>query len=92
MHAGAKDPTMSLNTEKVREHLGQSIGCSDHDQDLVDELSRRLANLERYDEYIANAGCRSHLVAFWDHLKQQEVANVRRLKELIAKEIQDHCF
>ncbi len=83
---------MSLIAEKELEHLGQSAGCADHDHDLVHELSRRLDNLWRYDQYIANAEWRLRIVEFWEELKEQEVANVRRLKELIAEEVRGGCF
>ena len=48
--------TMSVAAESEYCHIGESSGCSDHDRDLVHELSRRLDSLWRYDQYIANAG------------------------------------
>ena len=83
---------MALAAEKELSHLGETCGCADHDHDLIHELSRRLDNLWRYDQYLANAEWRDELRHFWADLKTQELRNVQRLKEMIASEIQNHCF
>jgi hypothetical protein len=83
---------MSLAAEKQMEHLGETCGCPDHDHDLVHELSKRLDALWRYDQRIANADGKPDLQAFWRDLKLQEQENVKRLKQMIGKEIQSGCF
>ena len=71
---------MSLSAERELQHLGETRGCSDHDHDLVHELSRRLDAIWRYDQYIANADWRDHLREFWVDMKRQEQENIIRLK------------
>lgn len=83
---------MTLAAEKELTHLGESCGCADHDHDLIHELSRRLDSLWRYDQYIANAEWRDDMRQFWCDVKQQELHNIHRLKELIAKEVESGCF
>jgi len=83
---------MPLTAERELQHLGETTGCSDHDHDLVHELSRRLDTLWRIDQYIANAEGRGQLQDFWRTLKQQEQNNIGRLKHLITEEIQQGCF
>lgn len=83
---------MSLAAEKELQHIGESRGCTDHDHDLVHELSKRLDFLWRCDQYIANAEGKPQLVEFWNDMKQQELENIHRLKQLIAEEIHDNCF
>jgi hypothetical protein len=86
------DEEMTMAAEKEFAHIGETCGCTDHDRDLVHELSKRLDSLWRCDQYIANANDRPQLVDFWQDIKQQEQVNVRRLKQLIAEEIHDNCF
>ena len=83
---------MALAAEKELEHIGETSGCADHDHDLIHELSKRLDALWRYDQYIANADGHPDLQAFWRDVKSQEQANIYRLKELVAQEIQRKCF
>jgi hypothetical protein len=83
---------MTLAAEKEMEHLGETSGCADHDHDIVHELSRRLDALWRYDQYIANAESRKELKRFWTEIKAQEQENIKRLKKLMADEIQKGCF
>jgi hypothetical protein len=83
---------VTLAAEKQMKHIGESCGCADYDHDLIQDLSKRLDALWRYDQYIANADGKPHLQDLWRDLKQAEVANVRRLEQLIAEEIQHHCF
>jgi len=64
-----------------------SDGCSDHDHDLVAELSRRLDNLWRYDQDIANAEWRNDLRQFWMDAKAMEQQAISRLKQLMAQEV-----
>jgi len=85
----------ALTAEKQMEHIGETKGCADHDHDLVHELSKRLDALWRYDQYIANAenaDGKDNLVAFWHDLKQHDQQIVDRLKQLVAKEINEKCF
>jgi len=83
---------MALAAEKELEHIGESFGCADHDHDLVHELSKRLDAMWRYDQYIANADGKPALQNLWRDLKRQEVANIQRVKQMIADEIKQNCF
>ena len=83
---------MTLAAEKELEHMGETCGCADHDHDLIHDLSRRLDSLWRYDQYIANAEGKPVLQDMWREFKRQELANIRRLKQLVAEEIQENCF
>lgn len=83
---------MTLAAEKQIEHIGETKGCADHDHDLIHELSKRLDSLWRFDQYIANAENHKDLHQFWRDLKQQELQNVDRLKQLIREEIKQDCF
>jgi hypothetical protein len=84
--------SMTLVAEKEYQLIGKSKGCEDHDYDLVHELSKRLDALWRYDQYIANADKHPELQKFWREVKQQDQANVKKLKELLAREISSGCF
>jgi len=83
---------MSLTAEKEMQHLGETVGCADHDHDLVHDLSRRLDALWRYDQYVANAEWRGDLKDFWSEMKAQDQKNIQRIKELLAQEIRNKCF
>lgn len=83
---------MPLAAERELKHIGESQGCADHDHDLVHELSRRLDALWRYDQYIANAEGKDQLRQYWTDIKNQEEANIARLKKLLAEEIRNGCF
>jgi hypothetical protein len=79
-------------TPKGMEQMGQTQGAHNHDHDLVQELSKRLDALWRYDQYIANADGKPKIQDCWRTLKRQEQENVNKLKELIAEEIKQGCF
>ncbi len=83
---------MKLAAEKEIRHIGESRGCEDHDHDLIHELGKRLDALWRYDQYIANAEGRPDLRELWRDLKSQESANIKRIKELVAQEVEQGCF
>ena len=83
---------MSLAAEREYQHIGESHGCADHDHDLIQDLSKRLDALWRYDQYIANADGKPELQKLWRDLKSQEVANVKRVKQLVSEEIRQNCF
>ena len=83
---------MTLVAERELAHMGETAGCSDHDHDLVHELSRRLDALWRYDQYIANAGWREELRRFWQDCKATEQQAVCRLRQLIRQEVTNDCF
>lgn len=78
--------------QATHEHLGETQGIQNHDHDLLQDLSRRLDALWRYDQYIANADGKPDLQDCWRELKRQEIAAVDRLKGLIADEIRADCF
>lgn len=83
---------MGLNAANEYRYIGETRGSEDHDHDLVHELSKRLDALWHFDQYIANAEKRPVIQDFWREVKRQEIANVKRLKELIASEIKAGCF
>jgi hypothetical protein len=83
---------MSSTQEQATEHYGETKVIRNHDHDLIHELSKRLDGVWRYDQYIANAEDASHVKAFWTDLKQQEIKNVERLKELIREHVSKDCF
>jgi len=83
---------MTLAAEKELEHIGESSGCSDHDHDLIHDLSKRLDALWRYDQYIANAEGKPELQKLWRDLKKQETDNIKRVKQIVAEEIRQNCF
>jgi hypothetical protein len=83
---------MALAAEKELRHVGETCGCADHDHDLIHELSKQLDAVWRYDQYIANAEGKPVLQDLWRDLKRQEVANVKRIKQMIAEEIKQNCF
>jgi hypothetical protein len=74
------------------EHIGKTQGVEDHDHDLIQDLSKRLDGLWRYDQYIANANGKPKVQECWRHFKDQEQENIRTLKGLIAEEIKQGCF
>jgi hypothetical protein len=83
---------MALVAEKKLEHIGETKGIEDHDHDLVQDLSKRLDALWRYDQYIANADGHPELQGIWRDFKRQEAENVKRLKQCIAHEVQQGDF
>lgn len=74
------------------EMCGHSMGCADHDYDLVQDLGHRLDAIWHYDEHFANAKGRDKIQAYWADVKKQDEENVKRLKLLIADEIKHGCF
>jgi hypothetical protein len=74
-----------LCAETANRSFAKSCGISD-------ELSKRIDAVWRFDQYIANAAEDGDLRTFWSELKVQELANVRRLKQLIAEHIEKKCF
>lgn len=83
---------MTLAAEKEFAHIGETMGCADHDHDLVQDLSKRLDALWRYDQYVANAEGKPAIQALWRKLMKQEQENVKDIKRLIAEEIKTGCF
>ncbi|MBX6313263.1 MAG: hypothetical protein IRY99_10175 [Isosphaeraceae bacterium] len=83
---------MATAVEKATEHMGETQGTANHDHDLIQELSKRLDSLWRYDQYIANAEGNRALQECWRTLKQQDLENVDKLKKMIAEEIKKGCF
>ncbi len=83
---------MALAAENELKHIGETQGIADHDHDLVHDLSKRLDALWRYDQYIANADGKPELQSLWRELKEQEAANIKRVKEMVAKEVDANCF
>jgi len=84
--------TTATASQPGTEHMGETSGAENHDHDLIQDLSKRLDALWRYDQYIANADGKPKLQECWRTLKKQEQENVKKLKELIAEEIKQGCF
>lgn len=87
--------TMSAKTKPIArctEHLGETCGMTDHDHDLVQELSTRLDCLWRCDQCIANADGHDEVMGFWRDIKKQEQKNIERLRTLISSEVKHNCF
>ncbi|HEU6448255.1 MAG TPA: hypothetical protein VFV23_07450 [Verrucomicrobiae bacterium] len=83
---------MSMIAEREMEQIGRTKGAENHDHDMIQELSKRLDALWRYDQYIANAEGDDELQEFWEQLKDQEQENVKRLKEIVADHVEKGCF
>ncbi|HEY7864195.1 MAG TPA: hypothetical protein VIE39_11070 [Thermoanaerobaculia bacterium] len=83
---------MTLAAEKELAHIGETCAVADHDHDLIHDLGKRLDALWRYDQYIANAETRPALQELWRDLKEQEIDNVQRLKQVLVAEIEENCF
>lgn len=63
-----------------------------YDHDLVHELSRRLEALCRYAQCIANAEGDAKMQETWRELERQELANIRKLRQLILSRIEKGEF
>lgn len=83
---------MTTPAQEHQQHIGETKAIANHDHDLVHELSKRLDAVWRYDQCIANAENKPEAKKFWEELKQQDQKTVARLRELIAKEVENHCF
>jgi hypothetical protein len=83
---------MNRSAEHEYTHIGETHGASDHDHDLIHELSKRLDAVWRFDQYIANADGKPEIQTFWRQLKGEELRAATRLKELIAGEVKANCF
>ncbi len=83
---------MRFSAEKEFVHIGESQGASDHDHDIIHELSKRLDALWRYDQYVANSEGDINLQNLWRDLKRQEEENVRRLKQTVKEHCAKDCF
>lgn len=70
---------MATATQQGTEHMGKTQGAENHDHDLVQDLSKRLDALWRYDQYIVNAEGKPKLQECWRSPKQQEQENANKL-------------
>ncbi|HLA83737.1 MAG TPA: hypothetical protein VJL29_03005 [Thermoguttaceae bacterium] len=82
---------MQATVQKTMEHFGECRGCDDHVHDLIQTLGRCLNGLWRYDQYIANADGHPELQQFWREFREQELASVSRMKELLANDLRQEC-
>ena len=57
-------------TAQGTEHMGETKGAQNHDHDLIQDLSKRLDALWRYDQYIANADGKPKLQECWRMLQE----------------------
>lgn len=83
---------MPLSAEQELKHIGETKASADHDHDLVQELSRRLDSVWRYDQYIANAEGHDDLRSLWQRCKKDDLKIVEELKQIIAGHIKKDCF
>ncbi len=83
---------MPITLETYFEHNGETKTISDHDRDLIHELSKRNDSVCNLDQYIANAEPDQELKMLWTELRDQEKENVRRLKKIIVNHIKKSCF
>jgi len=83
---------MPLAAEPNFEHIGETKAMSNHDRDMIHELSKRIDSVWHLDQYIANAQCDKELKTFWIDLKEHEKDNVQRLKKIIARHVEANCF
>lgn len=81
-----------MATDTQTQYIGESAAMKDHDHDLVHELSKRLDAYWRYDQCIANASRDGEKQEFWRQLKKQDNENIRKLRQLIKREIENDCF
>jgi len=67
--------------------LDPCVECKheEFDQDLFEDLSRRLDCLWRYDQYIANSDGLPDLQNFWRNSKSQEQRDIEQLRKLIQQ-------
>ena len=77
----------TITLERVR-HLGETPELQDHENDLINDLGRRLGSLWQYDRYIVNADGHPDLQASWRATKLQEQRNVDQIKALIQKHVE----
>lgn len=83
---------MTIAAEQEMKHIGETQGCPNHDHDMLQELTRRLDSIWRYDQYIANAEADDDLQKLWRKCKEQDLQIVRDLKDKIAEHIKKDCF
>ena len=65
-------------------YLAPTRETEDYDQNLIQDLGRRLGCLWDYDRFIANAAGRPTLQDFWRRAKAQEEGTIQQLKKLIG--------
>lgn len=83
---------MTATTKLEMQHIGKTQGTPNHDHDMLQELTRRLDSIWRYDQYIANAENDESLQKLWRKCKSQDIEDVQNLKSRIAEHIKDGCF
>lgn len=81
----------TITLERVR-HLGETPELEDHENDLINDLGRRLGCLWQYDRYIVNADGYPELQAFWRDAKLQEQRNVDQIKILIQQHVEGNAL
>ncbi len=77
----------TITLERVR-HLDKTPELEDHENDLINDLGRRLGCLWQYDRYIANADGNPELQTFWRNAKSQEQESIDQLKSLIQQYVE----
>ena len=81
-------------TTRAEQHLGETKGISNHDHDLIHDLSLRLDSIWRYDQYIANAEQENATAVkeLWQDVKAQDLKMIERFKELIREHVKQGDF
>ena len=72
--------------------MGETKAMANHDHDMVQELSKVLDSIWRYDQYIANAEADEDLKSLWQDCKEKDMKIVERLKEKIADHVKNGCW
>ena len=83
---------MTASPDQLAPAANQARRVAQQNPELVHELSRRLNALDRHDQRIAAARGNIVLQQFWRELKEQDINNIRRLKQLIIEEVLDGQF
>ncbi len=83
---------MQAVADQRRERFGKAQGMPCHDQDLIHEMSNRLAALWHYGECVANAEGKPEVQKVWRELERQELASIGQLKQLIVRRVEEGEF
>lgn len=81
---------MASSAARELDHFNQNQDIESHDQDLVQELNKRLEALWRHKHYVAHASGNTELQKLWCDFKRQEQEKVCRVQLSIAEEILEY--
>ena len=77
---------MSLPPKIAQKTFNRNSGCCNHDHHLIQEYSRRLDAIWRYEQYIEDVKLSDQVKQFWIEMKWVEQQNIKRLKQLLKDE------